>query len=485
MNPQIATAVYTLLIIGLFWLDREKKARTSACLWFPVLWILLACSRSISQWLQLGVPIDSSDQVLEGSPVDRNVYMGLVAVGVIVLACRARQLGKLLRGNPAVVVFFLYCLISLVWSDYAEVAFKRWIKALGDFIMVLIVLTDRDPAAAVRRVLARTSYLLIPLSLLFVKYYPELGKVYGRWDYKAYYTGVTTNKNALGAICLLFGLASLWRFAAALREKQIWQMITHGVILGMVFWLFWMANSMTSLSSFLLAFPLVLAASRRAFIRRPAALHLLAASVVAVSLFALFVAPSLLSTVGRDSTLTDRTGIWEIALTLTPSPVVGTGFESFWLGGRLERMWAAYSWHPNQAHNGYLETYLNLGWVGVILLGGVMVSGYGHVLDAVRKKLPTADLAFGYFVVGVVYNCTEAAFFRMTAPVWIFFLMAILKLPAVPRLATRLSAGTGDQRLTRPKPVNSVGWAGGKAEPEENPRLEPWVGAISAQGQCN
>jgi O-antigen ligase len=455
MAPNIAAVVYGLLIVGLFWLDRERKGRTSACLCFPVLWILIACSRSVSQWLQVGVPIDSSDQVLEGSPLDRNVYMGLVAVGVIVLACRASRLGKLLRGNPAVVVFFLYCLISLVWSDYAEVAFKRWIKALGDFIMVLIVLTDRDPAAAVKRVLVRTSYLLIPLSLLFVKYYPELGKGYGRWDYRAYFTGVTTNKNALGAICLLFGLASVWRFAAALREKQAWQMIAHGVILGMVFWLFWIANSLTSLSSFLLAFPLVLVASRRAFIRRPAALHLLAGSVVAMSLCTLFVVPSLLSTVGRNATLTDRTGIWELALTLTPSPVVGTGFESFWLGRRLDWMWAAYSWHPNQAHNGYLETYLNLGWVGVILLGGVIVSGYRHVLDAVRRKLPTADLAFGYFVVGVVYNCTEAAFFRMTAPIWIFFLMAILKLPRSRSMPQDL-AGTGDQRLTQPKPVNSV-----------------------------
>lgn len=434
MAPKIAAVVYGLLIVALFWLDRERKGRTSACLCFPVLWILIACSRSVSQWLQLGVPIDSSDQVLEGSAVDRNVYMGLVAVGVIVLACRARQLRKLLRGNPVVVVFFLYCLISLVWSDYPEVAFKRWIKALGDFIMVLIVLTDRDPAAAVKRVLVRTGYLLIPLSLLFVKYYPELGKGYGRWDYKAYYTGVTTNKNALGAICLLFGLASVWRFAAALREKQTRQMIAHGVILGMVSWLFWMANSITSLCSFLLACPLVVAANRQAFIRRPAMLHLLAISVVALSLCALFVAPSLLSTVGRNATLTDRTGIWEMALTLTPSPVVGTGFESFWLGRRLDRMWSAYAWHPNQAHNGYLETYLNLGWIGVILLGAVMVSGYRHVLDAVRRKLPTANLVFAYFVVGVVYNCTEAAFFRMTAPIWIFFLMANLKLSSAPRL---------------------------------------------------
>ena len=30
-----------------------------------------------------------------------------------------------------------------------------------------------------------------------------------------------------------------------------------------------------------------------------------------------------------------------------------------------------------------------------------------------------------YFSVGVVYNCTEAAFFRMMTPVWMFLTLAI------------------------------------------------------------
>jgi hypothetical protein len=34
-------------------------------------------------------------------------------------------------------------------------------------------------------------------------------------------------------------------------------------------------------------------------------------------------------------------------------------------GGRWGRRW-----QPNQANNGYLETYLKLGWIGVILLAG-------------------------------------------------------------------------------------------------------------------
>ena len=61
MSPAIATVVYSLLIVGLFWLDRDKKARTSVGLWIPVVWFSLACSRSVGQWLQVN-SIDSPDQ---------------------------------------------------------------------------------------------------------------------------------------------------------------------------------------------------------------------------------------------------------------------------------------------------------------------------------------------------------------------------------------------------------------------------------------
>ena len=102
---------------------------------------------------------------------------------------------------------------------YPDVGFKRWVKAVGDFVMVLIVVSDRDPSVAIRRLLTRTGFLLIPLSVLMIKYYPDLARYYDRWDWSTYYSGVTTNKNALGVICLLFGLASVWQFLAALMTR--------------------------------------------------------------------------------------------------------------------------------------------------------------------------------------------------------------------------------------------------------------------------
>ncbi len=307
MPAAIAPVVYFLLIVGLFWLDRDEKVQTSKALWISVAWFSLACSRPVAQWLQVSA-IDSPDQVLEGSPLDRLVFTGLLVVGLIVLFSRGQRIGRFLSGNAPILLFFLYCAMSLLWSDYPEVAFKRWTKSLGDLIMILIVLSDREPTAALKRLLSRTTFVLIPLSVLFIKYYPNLGRGYGVWQGEVHYTGVTTNKNTLGVICLIFGLGSVWRLLATYRDRngagRTRRLIAHGIILSMVFWLFWVANSMTSITSFLMASILLLWANSRASIRNPVIVHLLIAVMIAVSASVVFlgVSPGVLKTMGRNPT---------------------------------------------------------------------------------------------------------------------------------------------------------------------------------------
>jgi len=52
--------------------------------------------------------------------------------------------------------------------------------------------------------------------------------------------------------------------------------------------------------------------------------------------------------VGRDPTLTDRTTIWSSLLNMRTNPVVGTGYESFWLGPRLQPIWQVFG--PLMSH---------------------------------------------------------------------------------------------------------------------------------------
>lgn len=438
MPRQIAAFVFVLIIGALFWLDRDKRAKCSPALWIPIIWAVLASSRSVSQWTNLGHYIDANSvaqAVAEGNPIDRIVYMSLEVIGIAILFWRGKWIGRILRENLPIVSFFAFCLISLLWSDFADIAFKRWIKAIGDFVMILIVVSDRDMFNSVRRFLARAGFMLITISVLFVKYYPEYGKVYGKWDYKAVYTGVALNKNTLGCICLIFGLNSIWRLLALRNEPKGARrrrfLVAHAAMLGMVLWLFSMANSMTSFNCFLMAASLLILASTRIGVHRRALVYTAAAIITAGAASVLFlgIGGGMLNAIGRDPTLTDRTNIWALVLRLNPSRLVGAGFESFWLGPRLNEIWKQFSWQPFEAHNGYIEIYLSLGLVGITWLGAVLGFGFATVRKTYRHNPEIGNLAICLFTVGLIYNCTEAAFFRMMAPAWIMMLMSMVKVP--------------------------------------------------------
>jgi O-antigen ligase len=87
-----------------------------------------------------------------------------------------------------------------------------------------------------------------------------------------------------------------------------------------------------------------------------------------------------------------------------------------------------YWFHPNEAHNGYLEVFLNLGWTGVALLALVMIKGYRNSASAFRRDPELGRLRLAYFLAGAAYSFTEAGF-RLMNPVWIVFLFSITVVP--------------------------------------------------------
>jgi len=267
------------------------------------------------------------------------------------------------------------------------------------------------------------------------------------------YTGITDHKNTLGMICMIFGLGFLWRFFEHYRTKddplRRRHLLAHGSVLAMVCWLLWMSNSVTSKSCLAIAAALFAMISVPARGRKVWVVHFLVAVLVILPLFALFADPggNLVETLGRNSTLTGRTAVWQQVIDMSGNPLVGVGFESFWLGDRLREFWDKNSGSTiNEAHNGYLEVYLNLGWCGVMLLSVLIVTGYRNAIAALRRDRHVGGLMLAYLIAAVIYSLSEAGF-RMLSPTWIFFLLATA---AIPRSSFRRAPNL-DEVVTRPE----------------------------------
>ena len=133
------------------------------------------------------------------------------------------------------------------------------------------------------------------------------------------------------------------------------------------------------------------------------------------------------SALGRDSTFSGRTDIWADVIPLAPNWLVGAGFESFWLSPYVhQRLAVLIPGLPlNEAHNGYIEIYLELGCVGLGLLVLVLIDGYRRSVSAFRREPALASLFIAYILTAVVYCLTEAGF-RMVGAIWIFLLLSII-----------------------------------------------------------
>jgi exopolysaccharide production protein ExoQ len=435
MPPPVAALIFAIGIAGLFYFDRDKNVRVSKALWIPTLWLFFCLSRSASEWLGMGPPpTDVANVYLEGSPIDRAIFIGLELAALIVVIGRRRRVGSILVQNWPICLFFLYAALSITWSDYLLVTLKHWIKGIGDLMMVLIVLSEPSVPDAIKRLFTRLGFVLLPLSVLFIKYYPDLGRVLNlSWQMEP--VGVATQKNGLGELCDFIGLVLLWRLRSAYNDREDRnrkrRLVALGAGLAMVVWLLWTCNSMTSICALSMATIVMLVSMRPAFRRRPALVSVLIVALLSCTVYALFFesSGSLIAGLGRNPTLTGRTDVWKMVLSIPNSRLLGVGYESFWLGDRLQQMWEAFpGFLINEAHNGYVEIVLTLGWIGEILLGVLIATGYRNVFACYRRQPEMGSLRMAFLLAVVINAMTEAAF-RMMGPPWIVFLLAIMAVP--------------------------------------------------------
>lgn len=115
-------------------------------------------------------------------------------------------------------------------------------------------------------------------------------------------------------------------------------------------------------------------------------------------------------------------------LSMHTNPIIGTGYESFWLGPRLDYFWTNSGMgRLNEAHNGYLEVYLELGLVGIFLLGGFLIASYSKIWKRDGQGSSATLFGAALWMVLVFYNVSESAF--EGGLLYTVFLMGAISMP--------------------------------------------------------
>jgi len=429
MSPILALIACTVFVAVLLSIERSHNREASLGLLVPTVWMLIYASRPLGRWFDMSGVGEAG--VESGSPIDRMVLSVLIGLALLILLARKLDWNRIVNDNFWLIVFFLYLGMSILWSEIPLASSKRWIRSIGDILMACVVLSERKPLQALESVLRRCAYVLVPFSLMLSKFYPHLGREYGRWSGMEMWTGVTMQKNSLGQLCALSAFLLIW---ALLRERRTGGLQKAALrrtadLLVLLIALFLLigpssySRSATSVSIFLIGIAVLLLLNQRERFARYVAQQLKALAL-SLSLMYVLLYDSLVkivtSLLERDETLTGRTDIWRPLLEYaSDNPILGVGYGGFWAPGNweLEDLFTP-QFILTQAHNGYLAIYVELGIVGLVLLA-VFLLAY---CNAVRRQL---DRSFDWGVYGIcllpmslIYNNSEVSFLQSSSYLW-------------------------------------------------------------------
>jgi len=433
MSPLLVLTGGLVFVVWLLYRDVKERPSVSPAAWIVVVWVVIYSSRPVMSWFADPSAPLSTHSYDEGDFEEALVSFAVIVAGLVVLWRRGARLRQVVEQNGWLAVVYVFWLHSILWSDYPIITAKRLFKDLGEVAMVLVVLTDRNSVQAVKAVCARCAYIGIPLSLVLIRYFPGIGRVFAGYNQdQLSFVGITANKNTLGMLALVTVIFMLWDCLdsrrSAGRPTDWLSMGARVAVLLTAWYLLVISDSRTSLVCAVIGSALVLAPGLPALRRRPAWMEVWGASA-AVILWALNSRLGLqkrfIEGLGRDMSLTTRTDMWPVLLRLQDSPLLGAGFSTFWSGQRLVQIEQTFGDIVTQAHNGYLETYLNGGLIGVGLLIVLLCVSYRRIRGQLVLGAADARFRFAILFVAIVHNCTEATFYKLSL-LWFVTVYAIM-----------------------------------------------------------
>lgn len=436
MPAYIALLAGVILIFWLLRADFRSRSLNSTALWIPASWILVLGSRPIGYWLQfLGAGGDIASDTESSLP--NTLFVALIIVtSTAVLIRRQCNFALVFQLNKALLILYLFLAASSLWSPDPFITFRRVIKDFGCVLVALVLLTEPRPWYACRVVFVRASYFLFTMSLVLAKYFPLIGRYRARAG-DTQYCGLSIHKNSLGQmvlICILFLVWDLTEIGNELPSSDLksakrfrYLVISIGLLL------LFMAQSATAEICLILGGFLFYAYRQLTTMpngRRIFRIGLFTIIVLGLANTTLGISGAVAELFGRNSTLTGRTAIWDVALSHQIHPINGFGYYAFWdtevaatiydeLGDFI---------HIRTIHNGYLEVFIDGGIIGVILLALYIISTGRSAHSKVFDLVPPTVFPLLLWTVALVYNNSESSFFRLDL-LWFTFVVVTTNLP--------------------------------------------------------
>ena len=362
----------------------------------------------------------------QGKLFARILWSFLYLVMLIFVRKSVRELLHLLWGNKLLVLLLGWACLSVGWSIDRPVT----IRHLGALLLSSffgVYLACRFSLREQLRLVSVALWIVIASSVAACIFFPSYGIRTEQSTTGPAWQGVFSDKNALARTAVLAALILALYSVKRVRRPAV----LIGILL--IFFLVILTQAKTSLVYFLLgmvAFPFV-----RAFQNNPAKRRKIIAFALltfgGVAAWTYYNWENFTYSLGKDPGLTGRVALWGLSMTwIADRPFVGHGFDAFWSDyyGPAADFRAASGWlEATHAHNGFINLWLDLGAIGVLIFAVGAAVTYRRTLELAKTSAsvegiwPVSFLAFY-----LVYSVTETSFLSRSDLLWILYVATVL-----------------------------------------------------------
>jgi O-antigen ligase len=362
-----------------------------------------------------------------GSSASHKITLALFGLTCLLLiALRSAPVLALGRRVKLLLAFPILAILSCAWSA------EPWQSIVSGVVLLMFTLFavyvgSRLSFQRQFELIMLVGAVALPLSIALAILVPAMGTDSTGWR------GILVSKQNCSAVCTLWLITALhWKCSG------LYQRIFRAMYIAMCGVLIVMSQSRTgwalALGALLLSGAIWLL--QRIPAKQALALLLLGLAVAAVAIYGMYTyAPTILTFVGKDSTLSQRTTIWAAAWQAAlQHPILGYGFAAFWRGlyGPSQNLVLIAGWGLAQAQDGFLDVWLGIGLVGVAVIAAMAGQALRNAFRSIYSERNQAYVRWCIVVIvcTLLFNIGESSIglFRMT---WFLFLLACIGLNQV------------------------------------------------------
>jgi len=370
------------------------------------------------------------------------------------------MVGMAWRRNWILVGFILFAMGSLFWSEYILVSFYRvFVLIACSVIAAYIGITT--PSNILIRNLAWFFIIVAGLSYALALFLPGIGTFIG-YPYFGTWRGLFISKNYMGSL-MAFG-SILFLFKTQAVEKSIshrlLSLFPYLLIAGLVF----LSRSATAIILFVilnLGSLVVFSWARwkhRLQRGHYIALGFLFAGVLILTLTNL---DPIFGLLNKNTTLTGRVPMWSylIGNGLSKHALLGNGFGATWMSDQFRTATqAAIGWDLEAlvSDNGWLDIFLHLGLVGVVLLTlTVLLCVYRTAKHALKERTIISFFPALVMLFFVTANISLSFILELESFAWFLMVFALFSTtphpPGIQSMGGRENSYHEDQENNQPR----------------------------------